>query len=154
MICDSGSGLRNPRCNPQTLLIKLASLREQTQPCHCKKGASHPNQNHRRRNLSADFFVTSGAWSLNAPNGPSEIPRGQSVVPDAPPAAAILPEGFYMLQRRDGHLRLGQPRRFGFDTGVTAGCVGNAEKAEAILPALRGQPVIKTGVVASGRRTI
>lgn len=151
--------IRNPRLlqSLKAWLIKHGvTLREQTQLMPLQEGASsiHTWQTTTGNTLSADYFVvTSGAWSFELLKQTAlslEIKpmRGQMLLYQMPPG--LLPhilyrEGFYMLQRRDGHLLAGSSLEdVGFDTGVTESMRQEMlQKAEAILPALRGQPVIK-----------
>lgn len=151
--------IRNPRLlqSLKAWLIKHGvTLREQTQLMPLQEGASsiHTWQTTTGDTLSADHFVvTSGAWSfelLKQTVLSLEIKpmRGQMLLYQMSPG--LLPhilyrEGFYMLQRRDGHLLAGSSLEdVGFDTGVTESMRQEMlQKAEAILPALRGQSVIK-----------
>lgn len=151
--------IRNPRLlqSLKAWLIKHGvTLREQTQLMPLQEGASaiHTWQTTTGDTLSADHFVvTSGAWSFELLKQTAlslEIKpmRGQMLLYQMSPG--LLPhilyrEGFYMLQRRDGHLLAGSSLEdVGFDTGVTESMRQEMlQKAEAILPALRGQPVIK-----------
>lgn len=151
--------IRNPRLlqSLKAWLIKHGvTLREQTQLMPLQEGASsiHTWQTTTGDTLSADYFVvTSGAWSFELLKQTAlslEIKpmRGQMLLYQMPPG--LLPhilyrEGFYMLQRRDGHLLAGSSLEdVGFDTGVTESMRQEMlQKAEAILPALRGQSVIK-----------
>ncbi|MBF5040616.1 FAD-dependent oxidoreductase [Methylophilus sp. 13] len=151
--------IRNPRLlqSLKAWLIKHGvTLREQTQLMPLQEGASsiHTWQTTTGDTLSADHFVvTSGAWSFELLKQTAlslEIKpmRGQMLLYQMSPG--LLPhilyrEGFYMLQRRDGHLLAGSSLEdVGFDTGVTESMRQEMlQKAEAILPALRGQSVIK-----------
>lgn len=151
--------IRNPRLlqSLKAWLIKHGvTLREQTQLMPLQEGASsiHTWQTTTGDTLSADYFVvTSGAWSFELLKQTAlslEIKpmRGQMLLYQMSPG--LLPhilyrEGFYMLQRRDGHLLAGSSLEdVGFDTGVTESMRQEMlQKAEAILPALRGQSVIK-----------
>lgn len=153
--------IRNPRLlqSLKAWLVKHGvTLREQTQlmPLQEQEGAKTIRtwQTTAGETLSADYFVvTSGAWSFEllkqtALSLDIKPMRGQMLLYQMPPG--LLPhivyrEGFYMLQRRDGHLLAGSSLEdVGFDTGVTESMRQEMlQKAEAILPALRGQPVIK-----------
>ena len=153
--------IRNPRLlqSLKAWLVKHGvTLREQTQlmPLQEQEGATTIRnwQTTAGETLSADYFVvTSGAWSFELLKQTAlslEIKpmRGQMLLYQMPPGLLphiIYREGFYMLQRRDGHLLAGSSLEdVGFDTGVTASMRQEMlQKAEAILPALRGQPVIK-----------
>ena len=151
--------IRNPRLlqSLKAWLIKHGvTLREQTQLMPLQEGASAIQtwQTTAGETLSADYFVvTSGAWSFELLKQTAlslEIKpmRGQMLLYQMPPGLLphiIYREGFYMLQRRDGHLLAGSSLEdVGFDTGVTDSMRQEMlQKAEAILPALRGQPVIK-----------
>lgn len=151
--------IRNPRLlqSLKAWLIKHGvTLREQTQLMPLQEGASsiHNWQTTAGETLSADYFVvTSGAWSFELLKQTAlslEIKpmRGQMLLYQMSPGLLphiIYREGFYMLQRRDGHLLAGSSLEdVGFDTGVTESMRQEMlQKAEAILPALRGQSVIK-----------
>ncbi|MDF0377956.1 FAD-dependent oxidoreductase [Methylophilus sp. YYY-1] len=151
--------IRNPRLlqSLKAWLIKHGvTLREQTQLMPLQEGASaiHTWQTTTGETLSADHFVvTSGAWSFELLKQTAlslEIKpmRGQMLLYQMSPGLLphiIYREGFYMLQRRDGHLLAGSSLEdVGFDTGVTESMrLEMLQKAEAILPALRGQSVIK-----------
>lgn len=103
--------------------------------------------------LTADqFVVTSGAWSfdlLKETNAKLNIKpmRGQILLyqPSENLAQMVYREGFYMIPRADGYLLAGSTLEdVGFDTSVTE--VVREElrlKAEAIMPALSGQAIIK-----------
>lgn len=153
--------IRNPRLlqSLKAWLVKHGvTLREQTQlmPLQEQEGATTIRtwQTTAGETLSADYFVvTSGAWSFEllkqtALSLDIKPMRGQMLLYQMPPGLLphiIYREGFYMLQRRDGHLLAGSSLEdVGFDTGVTDSMRQEMlQKAEAILPALRGQPVIK-----------
>jgi glycine oxidase len=151
--------IRNPRLlqSLKAWLIKHGvTLREQTQLMPLQEGASTIQtwQTTAGETLSADYFVvTSGAWSFELLKQTAlslEIKpmRGQMLLYQMPPGLLphiIYREGFYMLQRRDGHLLAGSSLEdVGFDTGVTDSMRQEMlQKAEAIMPALLGQPVIK-----------
>ncbi len=151
--------IRNPRLlqSLKAWLIKHSvTLREQTQlmPLQESRAPIKHWQTTAGETLSADaFVVTSGAWSfelLKQTTASLDIKpmRGQMLLYHMAPG--LLPQivyrdGFYMLQRRDGHLLAGSSLEdVGFDTGVTDSMRQEMlQKAEAILPALRGQPIIK-----------
>jgi len=151
--------IRNPRLlqSLKAWLIKHGvTLREQTQLMPLQESSAPIKhwQTTAGETLSADaFVVTSGAWSfelLKQTTASLDIKpmRGQMLLYHMAPG--LLPhivyrDGFYMLQRRDGHLLAGSSLEdVGFDTGVTDSMRQEMlQKAEAILPALRGQPIIK-----------
>lgn len=151
--------IRNPRLlqSLKAWLIKHGvTLREQTQLVPLQEGNARITnwQTTTGETLSADaFVVTSGAWSfelLKQTSASLDIKpmRGQMLLYQMQPG--LLPhilyrDGFYMLQRRDGHLLAGSSLEdVGFDTGVTDSMRQEMlQKAEAMLPALRGQPIIK-----------
>lgn len=151
--------IRNPRLlqSLKAWLIKHSvTLREQTQLMPLQESSAPIKhwQTTAGETLSADaFVVTSGAWSfelLKQTTASLDIKpmRGQMLLYHM--ASGLLPhivyrDGFYMLQRRDGHLLAGSSLEdVGFDTGVTDSMRQEMlQKAEAILPALRGQPIIK-----------
>lgn len=103
--------------------------------------------------LSADqFIVASGAWSfdlLKATSAKLNIKpmRGQILLykPEKNLRQMVYREGFYMIPRLDGYLLAGSTLEdVGFDNGVTAGVRDELRiKAEAIMPALKNQPIIK-----------
>lgn len=104
--------------------------------------------------LTADaFVVTSGAWSYELLKQTAlkldiKPMRGQMLLYQLPPSSLphiLYRNGFYMLQRRDGHLLAGSSLEdVGFDTGVTESMKQEMRtKAEAILPALKSYPVLK-----------
>ncbi len=151
--------IRNPRLlqSLKAGLIKHGViLREQTQLMPLQEGRAPITrwQTTTGDTLSADVFVvTSGAWSFEllkqtASSLDIKPMRGQMLLYHMTPG--LLPhilyrDGFYMLQRRDGHLLAGSSLEdVGFDTGVTDSMRQEMlQKAEAILPALKGQPIIK-----------
>ncbi|WP_024930911.1 FAD-binding oxidoreductase [Methylophilus sp. OH31] len=151
--------IRNPRLlqSLKAWLIKHGvTLREQTQLMPLQEGHASITswQTTTGETLSADvFIVTSGAWSFEllkqtASSLDIKPMRGQMLLYHMAPG--LLPhilyrDGFYMLQRQDGHLLAGSSLEdVGFDTGVTESMrMEMLQKAEAILPALRGQPIIK-----------
>jgi len=103
--------------------------------------------------LSADqFVVTSGAWSfdlLKATSAKLNIKpmRGQILLyqPQNNLEQMVYKEGFYMIPRLDGYLLAGSTLEdVGFDNGVTEAVREELRlKAEAIMPALKGQAIIK-----------
>jgi len=151
--------IRNPRLlqSLKAWLIKHGvMLREQTQLMPLQEGHASITswQTTTGETLSADVFVvTSGAWSFEllkqtASSLDIKPMRGQMLLYHMAPG--LLPhilyrDGFYMLQRQDGHLLAGSSLEdVGFDTGVTDSMRQEMlQKAEAILPALKGQPIIK-----------
>lgn len=151
--------IRNPRLlqSLKAWLIKHGvKLREQTRLLPLQEGLLPIRgwQTTDGETLQADMFVvTSGAWSFEllektALSLDIKPMRGQMLLYQMPPG--LLPHilyrnGFYMLQRRDGHLLAGSSLEdVGFDTGVTDSMRQEMQaKAEAILPALRGQTIIK-----------
>lgn len=103
--------------------------------------------------LSADqFVVTSGAWSFDllketAARLNIKPMRGQILLykPETNLKQMVYREGFYMIPRLDGHLLAGSTLEdVGFDNSVTDSVREELRiKAEAIMPALKGQPIIK-----------
>lgn len=104
--------------------------------------------------LRADrFVVTSGAWSFDllketAARLKIKPMRGQILLYQQPPGGLqhmVYREGFYMVPRRDGVMLAGSTLEdVGFDPGTTEDVrVEMQAKAEAILPALKQQPVLK-----------
>lgn len=103
--------------------------------------------------LQADaFVVASGAWSFDLLHETTQKldirpMRGQILLykPEKNPAQMIYREGFYVVPRRDGYLLAGSTLEdVGFDQSVTATARGElSAKAEALLPQLKGQPIIK-----------
>ncbi len=103
--------------------------------------------------LSADqFVVTSGAWSFDLLKQTSaklniKPMRGQILLykPEKNLQQMVYREGFYMIPRLDGHLLAGSTLEdVGFDNGVTESVRDELRiKAEAIMPALKNQPIIK-----------
>lgn len=151
--------IRNPRLlqSLKAWLIKHGvKLREQTKLIPLQENATPVKswQTTEGETLKADIFVvTSGAWSfellqqttLNLDIKPM---RGQMLLYQLTPG--LLPhivyrDGFYMLQRRDGYLLAGSSLEdVGFDTSVTESMREEMRaKAEAILPALHGQAIVK-----------
>jgi glycine oxidase len=103
--------------------------------------------------LTADqFVVTSGAWSFELLKETSaklniKPMRGQILLyqPQKNLEQIVYREGFYMIPRRDGYLLAGSTLEdVGFEAAVTQAVRDELkEKAEAIMPALRDQPIIK-----------
>lgn len=104
--------------------------------------------------LHADrFVVTSGAWSFDllkdtAAKLKIKPMRGQILLYQQPPGGLqhmIYRDGFYMVPRRDGVMLAGSTLEdVGFDPGTTESVKLELQaKAEAILPALKQQPVLK-----------
>lgn len=151
--------IRNPRLlqSLKAWLIKHGvTLREQTRLMPLQEGHSpiHNWQTTEGETLHADtYVVTSGAWSFELLKQTAltldiKPMRGQMLLYQMQPG--LLPHivyrnGFYMLQRADGHLLAGSSLEdVGFDTGVTESMrLEMQAKAEKILPALKGQPIIK-----------
>jgi glycine oxidase len=151
--------IRNPRLLQSLkawLMKRGVTLREQTQLMPLQEGHARITswQTTTGDTLSADVFVvTSGAWSFEllketASSLDIKPMRGQMLLYQMTPG--LLPhilyrDGFYMLQRQDGHLLAGSSLEdVGFDTGVTDSMRQEMlQKAEAIFPALKGQPIIK-----------
>jgi glycine oxidase len=151
--------IRNPRLLQalKAWLIKHGvKLREQTRLMPLQEGRSPICgwQTTAGETLHADtYVVTSGAWSFELLEQTAltldiKPMRGQMLLYQL--QAGLLPHivyrnGFYMLQRADGHLLAGSSLEdVGFDSGVTESMREEMQaKAEAILPALKGQPIIK-----------
>ena len=103
--------------------------------------------------IKADkFLVTSGAWSfqlLKSVAGALNIKpmRGQILLyqPTKNLTQIVYKDGFYMIPRGDGYLLAGSTLEdVGFDTSVTDEVKAElAAKAEAIMPALKGNTIIK-----------
>jgi glycine oxidase len=103
--------------------------------------------------LSADaYIVTSGAWSFDLLKDTAsqlEIKpmRGQILLykPEINLPHMVYCDGFYMVPRRDGHLLAGSTLEdVGFDPATTEVIQEELrEKSEALMPSLRGLPVIK-----------
>ena len=151
--------IRNPRLLQalKAWLIKHGvQLREQTQLLPLQETASplHRWQTTTGEVLHADkFVVTSGAWSFELLKQTAltldiKPMRGQMLLyqmaPDVLPHI-LYRDGFYMLQRRDGYILAGSSLEdVGFDPGTTDSMREEMQaKAEALLPALRGQPIVK-----------
>ncbi len=106
------------------------------------------------RLLAADaFVVTSGAWSFELLKHTAltldiKPMRGQMLLYQLPAGTLThmrYRQGFYMLQRRDGHLLAGSSLEdVGFDPGVTEAMrLEMQAKAEAMLPALKQAPLLR-----------
>jgi glycine oxidase len=105
------------------------------------------------KTISADqFVVTSGAWSFELLKETSaklniKPMRGQILLykPEKNLEQMVYKEGFYMIPRRDGHLLAGSTLEdVGFDTTVTQEVRNEiSAKAEAIMPALKNQAILK-----------
>lgn len=104
--------------------------------------------------LQADkFVVTSGAWSFellraNALKLNIKPMRGQILLYQQPAHRLnymVYREGFYMVPRKDGLLLAGSTLEdVGFDNTTTESVRNDlAAKAEAILPELKGMPILK-----------
>jgi glycine oxidase len=108
--------------------------------------------------LQADkFVVTSGAWSFellraNAMKLNIKPMRGQILLyrqadlqPRKKLAHMVYREGFYLVPRKDGLLLAGSTLEdVGFDNTTTESAKNDlAAKAEAILPELKGMPILK-----------
>lgn len=103
--------------------------------------------------LSADqFVVTSGAWSFDLLKETSaklniKPMRGQILLyqPKHNLEQMVYREGFYMIPRLDGYLLAGSTLEdVGFDNGITEAVRDELRiKAEAIMPELKNQPIIK-----------
>ena len=105
------------------------------------------------RTISADqFIVTSGAWSFQllkdvASQLSIKPMRGQILLyqPNKNLNQIVYKNGFYMIPRPDGYLLAGSTLEdVGFDSSTTEEVrLELATKAEAIMPALKGMPIIK-----------
>jgi glycine oxidase len=151
--------IRNPRLlqSLKAWLIKHGvKLREQTRLMPLQEGQLPICgwKTTEGETLYADtYVVTSGAWSFELLKQTAltldiKPMRGQMLLYQMQPGSLphiVYRNGFYMLQRADGHLLAGSSLEdVGFDTGVTDSMrLEMQEKAEAILPELRGQPIIK-----------
>jgi len=104
--------------------------------------------------LQADkFVVTSGAWSFellkaNAMKFNIKPMRGQILLYQQPAKGLnhmLYREGFYMVPRKDGLLLAGSTLEdVGFDKTTTESVKNElAAKAEAIMPELKGMPILK-----------
>jgi glycine oxidase len=151
--------IRNPRLlqSLKAWLIKHGvKLREQTRLMPLQEGQLPICgwKTTEGETLYADtYVVTSGAWSFELLKQTAltldiKPMRGQMLLYQMQPGSLphiVYRNGFYMLQRADGHLLAGSSLEdVGFDTGVTDSMrLEMQAKAEAILPELRGQPIIK-----------
>ncbi len=105
------------------------------------------------KTVTADqFVVTSGAWSFELLKETSaklniKPMRGQILLykPEKNLQQMVYREGFYMIPRPDGYLLAGSTLEdVGFDTSVTQEVRNEiSAKAEAIMPALKNQPILK-----------
>jgi glycine oxidase len=105
------------------------------------------------RTISADqFVVTSGAWSFQllkdvASHLSIKPMRGQILLyqPNINLNQIVYKDGFYMIPRPDGYLLAGSTLEdVGFDSSTTEDVrLELAAKAEAIMPSLKGMPIIK-----------
>jgi glycine oxidase len=105
------------------------------------------------RTLQADqFVVTSGAWSFELLQNTTQTlnikpMRGQILLyqPQQNLEQIVYREGFYLVPRTDGYLLAGSTLEdVGFDAGTTPAVRDEIKaKAEAIMPALAHQPIIK-----------
>ncbi len=103
--------------------------------------------------LTADkFVVTSGAWSFELLKDTVKHlnikpMRGQILLykPKENLQQIVYCDGFYMIPRRDGYLLAGSTLEdVGFDTNTTVDVREALRvKAEAIMPALKGESIIK-----------
>lgn len=103
--------------------------------------------------IKADkFVVTSGAWSFQLLKSVADKlnikpMRGQILLyqPTENLKQIVYKDGFYMIPRGDGKLLAGSTLEdVGFDTSVTEEVKAKlTKKAEAIMPALKGLPIIK-----------
>jgi len=99
------------------------------------------------------FILTSGAWSFellreNVLRLNIKPMRGQILLyaqPDSGLLHMVYREGFYLVPRQDGLLLAGSTLEdVGFDQSTTdAARNAITAKAEAILPALKGKPILK-----------
>ena len=99
------------------------------------------------------FILTSGAWSFellreNALKLNIKPMRGQILLYEQPSGGLphmVFREGFYLVPRRDGLLLAGSTLEdVGFDESTTESArTAMAAKAEAILPELKGKPILK-----------
>lgn len=156
---DSVLQVRNPRLLQALkawLLLHEVTLLEHTQLMPLEESA-HPLTRWQTTTgdwLEADVFVvTSGAWSFELLKQTAmqlEIKpmRGQMLLYHLPPNTLkhmLYHNGFYMLQRLDGHVLAGSSLEdVGFDTGVTAHMRAEMQaKAEALCPALKQAPILQ-----------
>lgn len=102
----------------------------------------------------ADFFVvTAGAWSRrilgkHALNLDIKPIRGQMLLykfAEPPLQSIMVQKDLYLIPRRDGHLLVGSTMEdVGFNSQVTiAACKYLTERAQRLLPQLKGMPLIK-----------
>lgn len=99
------------------------------------------------------FIVTAGAWSRQvlgecALRLDIKPVRGQMLLFKfaAPPLRHILlQDGMYLIPRRDGHLLVGSTMEdVGFNKEITQAAYSDLrQRAEAVLPALRGMPLMR-----------
>lgn len=102
---------------------------------------------------AGSYVVTAGAWSRkllgeHALHVEIKPVRGQMLLFkfDTPPLPHILlQQNLYLIPRQDGHLLVGSTLEdVGFDKSTTAEAHAMLrQRAEVLLPALRGMPVIK-----------
>jgi glycine oxidase len=103
------------------------------------------------REFRADkFILTSGAWSFdllreNAHKLDIRPMRGQILLYEYPLQHMVYREGFYLVPRKDGLLLAGSTLEdVGFDGSTTQSArEALSAKAEAILPELKGRPILK-----------
>lgn len=105
------------------------------------------------KEIKADkFVVTSGAWSFQLLKSVTDQlnikpMRGQILLykPAENLKQIVYQDGFYMIPRADGQLLAGSTLEdVGFDASVTEEVKAElAKKAEAIMPSLKGLPIIK-----------
>lgn len=103
------------------------------------------------REFRADkFILTSGAWSFellkeNALKLNIKPMRGQILLYEYPLDHMVYREGFYLIPRSDGLLLAGSTLEdVGFDQSTTESArQALAAKAEAILPGIKGRPILK-----------
>ena len=105
------------------------------------------------KTITADqFVVTSGAWSFELLKETSaklniKPMRGQILLykPEKNLEQIVYREGFYMIPRPDGYLLAGSTLEdVGFEAAVTREVRNEiSAKAEAIMPALKNQPILK-----------
>lgn len=98
------------------------------------------------------FIVTSGAWSFELLKATSQKlnikpMRGQILLYQPPKnlEQIVYRDGFYMVPRRDGYLLAGSTLEdVGFDASTTEAVRDEiSAKATAIMPSLKGLPIIK-----------
>jgi len=152
------SQVRNPRllqALKQWLILHGATLLENTQLLPIQeKNQLDSWETSTGETLHADtFVVTSGAWSYEllkqtAATLNIKPMRGQILLYQLPTDTLphiLYQDGFYMLQRRDGHVLAGSTLEdVGFDTGTTESARMEMQaKAEAMLPELKDSPILK-----------